>query len=431
MGGNLLKNWNLEEKRLPDKDYQRLKSSLVAKLQNDFHLAIPNSLKVGVSPCVRDKSDHGDLDIIMADSSAVESFFQRTKYLSSTDWKGIDSFSAYLEREFGYKPHKNSNVYSFPVEGFQVDITLVPFDEYETTISYTSWGDLGNLMGRIYHKMGLHYGHNGLSFWIRQGLFDKNVAWSDNDHVYDKMVVSTNTKEIFELGGFDYDRWLKGFDSESDVADFIISSEYFDPKIYALENLNNINRVRNKKRGMYMRFLEKVQNKEFPSKKKFLGKGVHSLLFQKKFPQLKQAIDHYRFEYQVSSACKEKLNGDLVKLWLGTSDGPTIGKVMKWAKSQMTNETILKTPQEDIVKMVLDYVEKEGIEIVKDQPQQEKGYEFFPLVDFNTPEILVTPVGQEDETPLPISYYLNGYDRHRLKLFSSGMAGDVAMNKYL
>jgi hypothetical protein len=80
---------------------------------------------------------------------------------------------------------------------------------------------------------------------------------------------------------------------------------------------------------------------------------------------------------------------------------------MKWVKSQMTNETILKTPQEDIVKMVLNYVEKEGIEIVKDQPQEEQTFEFFPLVD-----------------------YINGYNRHRLKL-SSGMAGDFNENKIL
>jgi hypothetical protein len=368
MGGKLLTKWNLEEKRLPDSEYQRLKVQIVEKLKNDFHLVIPRSLNVGVAPCVRDKKDHGDLDIIMSDISAVNSVFNMKRMLSNSDWNDVDSFSSYIQKEFGYVPHKNSNVYSFPVEGFQVDITLVPVEEYDTSISYTSWGDLGNLMGRIYHKMGLHYGHNGLSFWIRQGLFDNNVAWSDNDHVYDKLVISTNTKEIFELGGFDYDRWLKGFDSESDVLDFITTSEYFDPKIYALENLNNINRVRNKKRGMYMRFLEQVQDKTFPAKKKFLGKGVHSILFQKKFPKLKQAIDHYRFEYQVNFACKEKLNGDLVKLWLGTNDGPTVGKVMKWVKSEITNETILKTPQEDIVKMVLDYVEREGIEIIKTEP---------------------------------------------------------------
>lgn len=207
-------------------------------------------------------------------------------------------------------------------------------------------------MGRIYHKMGLHYGHNGLSFWIRQGLFDNNVAWSDNDHVYDKLVITTDPKKIFEIGGFDHDRWLQGFDSEQEVWDFIISSKYFDSKIFSLENLNNINRVRNKKRGMYMRFLEHVNNKTLPTRKQFLSKNEYGLIFQEEFHQLKSAVAGYRHEYEVSKAVKEKFNGSLVQLWIKCSDGPSIGKIVKAVKETHSNNTLLRMTVLEIRELV-------------------------------------------------------------------------------
>jgi hypothetical protein len=268
------------------------------------------------------------------------------------DWSDVDSFSAYIQKEFGYVPYKNSNVYSFPVEGFQVDITLVSVEEYNTSISYTSWGDLGNLMGRIYHKMGLHYGHNGLSFWIRQGLFDNNVAWSDNDHVYDKLVLTTDSKKIFEIVCFDYNKWLQGFDSEQEVWDFIINSKYFDSKIFSLENLNNINRVRNKKRGMYMRFLEHVNDKTLPTGKQFLSKHEYGLIFQEEFHQLKSAIARYRHEYEVGKAVKDKFNGSLVQEWIKCSHGPSIGKIIKSVKDAHGSSSLLRMDVSEIKALV-------------------------------------------------------------------------------
>lgn len=368
MGGKLLTKWNLEEKRLPDSEYQRLKVQIVEKLKNDFHLVIPRFLNVGVAPCVRDKKDHGDLDIIMSDINAVNSVFNMKKMLSNSNWNDVDSFSSYIQKEFGYVPHKNSNVYSFPVEGFQVDITLVPVEEYNTSISYTSWGDLGNLMGRIYHKMGLHYGHNGLSFWIRQGLFDNNVAWSDNDHVYDKLVITTDPNKIFEIGGFDYDRWLQGFDTEQDVWEFIIKSKYFNSEIFSLENLNNINRVRNKKRGMYMRFLEHVNDKTLPTGKQFLSKHEYGLIFQEDFHQLKSAIARYRHEYEVGKAIKEKFNGNLVHEWTGCSSGPGIGKIIKSVKDGHSNSSLLRmTPME--IKELVEKQREKILELVPDKTE--------------------------------------------------------------
>ena len=220
MGGKLLKNWGLPERRLDNAKYEKIKSDLLHTLATDAKFNERVQLHATVAPSIRNKADHGDLDIIVGVYGGVE-----------MTWKGKD-FLSYIEELTTYKPHVNSNVISFPIQGFQVDVTFVPYEEFAMSVAYTSWGDMGNLMGRIYHKMGLHYGHAGLQFWIRQGMFDANIAWSDNDHIYEKAVLSRNAKEIFTIGGFDYNRWLQGFDSEQDVFDFITSSKYFDPALF-------------------------------------------------------------------------------------------------------------------------------------------------------------------------------------------------------
>jgi len=349
MGGNLLKTWNLPEKRIPTDEYNRIKDELLNKFQQDrsiSRLVGPSSIKlVGssrgvVAPCIRNKETHGDLDIIMGsyqDSDVV------------VEWRSEQDFGKYLEKEFGYKPFKNSNVYSFPYDGFQVDVTFHPMSEFNMAVDYSSWGDLGNIMGRVFHKMGLHFGHSGLSFWIRQGLFDNNLQWSDSDHIYDKVVLTRDMQEICAIGGFDYNRWNQGFDTEQDAFDFVVDSKYFDPDLFKLENLNHTNRTRNRKRGMYMRFMEYVAISDKVGEP-FRSNHEYSLMMQCKYSQLQHAIAEFRLLYEVDKVIKEKVNGKLVMQWLDLSenDGKLVGQIMnkvreldKYKLLEMTQAAII------------------------------------------------------------------------------------------
>lgn len=349
MGGNLLKTWNLPEKRIPTVEYNKIKDELLNKFRDDFSCNRPVSYPlIQVAPSIRDKETHGDLDII------IGSFSDSNIHML---WKGEQDFGKYLQKEFGYKPFKNSNVYSFPYQGFQVDVTFHPINEFEMAVNYSSWGDLGNIMGRVFHKMGLHFGHSGLSFWIRQGLFDNNLQWSDSDHIFEKVVLTQNMQWICEIGGFDYKSWKKGFDSEKDAFDFVINSKYFNKEMFALENLNHTNRTRNRKRGMYMRFIEYVADCEKVGKP-FLSKHEYSLIMQCEFSHLRDAISKHRFTYEVAKTIKEKVNGKLVMEWcnLSEKDGAIVGKIMSHVRDT-TDERILEMSQEEIKKLVLEYYE--------------------------------------------------------------------------
>lgn len=357
MGGNLLKIWNLPDKRATNEEYERIGSAVRIELNHDSHPYNADGAvsRATIAPCIRDKDTHGDIDILFGLPNAKHSediWWGKYGHVPS-----FDTFAEYIKHEYGFDPHRNSNVFSFPVEGIQVDVTFLPLEEFESAVAYTSWGDLGNLMGRVYHKMGLHYGHSGLQFWIRQGMYDANVTWSDSDHIYSKFILSRHPRAIFELGGFDYDRWKKGFDTEKDAFDFVINSKYFNPDLFALENLNHTNRTRNRKRGMYMRFIEYLDTVSDPTKYQFLSKEVYSLVFQDKFPPLKTAIGKYRFEHELQKQYKAKINGKIVAEWLCTTDGPLIGQVMKDIKLRWTPIEAIQLSDDVIRKYALHWVQ--------------------------------------------------------------------------
>lgn len=350
MGGNLLKTWNLPEKRIPTDEYNRIKMELLDKLRNDFACNRPVAgVCASVAPSIRSKETHGDLDIIIGKWEDADVIML---------WKGQQDFGKYLENEFGYKPFKNSNVFSFPYQGFQVDVTFHPMMEFEMAVNYSSWGDLGNIMGRVFHKMGLHFGHSGLSFWIRQGLFDSNLQWSDSDHIYDKVVLTRCMKSICKIGGFDYDRWIKGFDTEQDAFDFIVDSKHFNKSLFELENLNHTNRTRNRKRGMYMRFVEYVANCDKVGEP-FRSKQEYSLIMQGQFSQLHREINGFRLLYEVDKVNREKVNGKLVMEWcnLSENDGQMVGKIMSEVRN-ISKYDLLQMSQSEIKRKVVDVFAK-------------------------------------------------------------------------
>lgn len=342
MGGNLLSRWGLPPKRISPKEYQELHDTLLMKFweESDFSFDIAPSLKK--------KESHGDLDIIASSKKHEE-------VLKS--WWGKKGnkklFLDYIKDISGGFVHKNSNVISFPVNGFQVDLTFVEWSNFNSTIQYNSWGDCGNLMGRVFHKLGLSYGHTGLSFWIREGLFSQNTEWSNNDHICSKHILTQDFRTICEIGGFSYERWDAGFDTEEEVFEFISNSTYFHKDLFSFENLNHINRVRNKKRSMYSGFItwiekNKPANKidEFPSKENF------SLYFQGMFPHLRAEIDKSRYEYQIKSAIKRKINGGVVMEILNLESGPLISAITKEVL-KLPTEKILLCSNKDIREIIL------------------------------------------------------------------------------
>lgn len=327
MGGKLLKLFNLPEKRLSRINYENLKTRLLEILNRDF------TCRVAVPPSYREKESFGDIDVLCEDKKM--------------DWRTL------IKDSFGYTPHRNTSVYSFPFEDFQVDLILAPPSEFDTTLNYLSFNDLSNLIGRIVHKFGLCFSHKGLKYFIREELFADNWE-NETSQICKEVILDRSMASILPLFDFDFEKWQRGFDNLEDIYNFITKSKYFNAEIFKYENLNSINRKRDSRRPTYQNFVkwceEKFQNVEgfkFKEKKDYLP------LWIERYPHLKEEIEKCRQEYFNKKLEKDKFNGNLVRDWTGITDGPVIGVIVKAVKSRTD---LMAGDQEEIKKFVLEFV---------------------------------------------------------------------------
>jgi len=98
--------------------------------------------------------------------------------------------------------------------------------------------------------MGFRFGDYGLKLVYRH---------EDGGRKFSKMI-SKNPAKTYEFLGFDYEKYLEGFDDVEDIFAYVVSSKYFNPKIFEYEQLNHQNRTRNKKRKNYELFLQYVKD---------------------------------------------------------------------------------------------------------------------------------------------------------------------------
>lgn len=291
MGGNALKGF--ETKRLSRAEYSEVVSEVLACLANKFP-----GRRVEVIPAYREKESFGDLDILF-----------------NTSELHVDLLK-YVKEELGTRAAvRNSNIVSFEHKGFQVDLIGTPEDEMDIALAYYSWNDLGNLVGRISHKLGVKFGHRGL-----------HMIYRDGDYQFGEYLVSRDVPAIFRFFDLDYTVFERGFDTLEDVFKFVASSKYFNKEIYLLDNRNATSRVRDNKRKTYSAFLEWVANQEglpaypwtsfeerggYHTKAEFLPK-----LFEV-FPEYEAKHIAISKEFATELAAKKLFNGELVREWTG------------------------------------------------------------------------------------------------------------------
>lgn len=184
----------------------------------------------------------------------------------------------------------NGNCWSFDYNEVQVDLITVAPEHFETNKMYLSYNDLGNFIGRIAQKFGLKYGQEGL--WYKHKFKGSYIGI---------VPISTDYPKIYNFFNLDYSKWEKGFDELEDIFKFVYESEYFDGSIFQMDQLNKINRDRNKKRSSYTSFLEWIDNQ--PERNyNFNEKEDYILQIDEAFPEANLIEEIRRLEYE---HCKE------------------------------------------------------------------------------------------------------------------------------
>lgn len=349
MGGNALKGF--DAKRLDRAEYDLIASKLSLVL-NQFlvHFGVEGEAKV--IRAYRNKPSFGDIDVVVP--------LELHRKVSDKD------LSMLLAYNFRYKlpsipfiPNGPVTSFGLPLESggvFQADLIYTPADHFDFAVEYYSWNDLGNLIGRIAHKLGLKFGHDGLSMPLRDG-----------DNLFDKIYLTRDHTTAIEFLGYS-SRWYEsGFDDMEDIFRFTVETKYFNSAIYDLDNRNHTARVRDKKRPTYTAFLEWLKehpevDKEFPFPK---DKSFWHPYIWACFPDAKDQYDAAMARLEQKKLVKSKFNGEFVRE-LTLLDGKELGRFIRHFKETFESEEhfdwfVLNSEQGEINQMILKVFENEFV----------------------------------------------------------------------
>lgn len=335
MGGNAL---NIETKRLSREEYFKIVEEVYPKLMELINVKTPkfdvydemNCVPFYIIPAYKTKESFGDMDIIL-----------NKAHYDLTDMK---SFLVKLKELFNYTDiYINKPVVSIDYKGFQIDLIFMKQKYMKSSLFYYSYNDLGNFMGRIAVRLGVRYGHFGLKY---------KVETEERDKLLGEFVLTSEPRHSFEFLGFDFDRFLEGFETLEDVFDYVISSKYFNKEIFAYENLDHQNRTRNRKRDSYRKFLEYIEPKTF-EEKNIPSKEERMEMIFNTFPEveLEKKILELKEKEKVQKQIKEKFNGNLLMELFPELSGKSLGQFIGNFKSTFESD-------EDFNKFVLNNIQE-------------------------------------------------------------------------
>lgn len=320
MGGNLY-----TMRRYQADEYRELESEVVETIEYTLNTNVKGLLYY------RNKESFGDMDIL------VEADFLPQNYMELI----ISAFNLNsISQSETIKPSnwtKNGNVISFQYKKFQIDLILMSSQYFESAYYYYAYNDLGNLLGRLTHKMGFKFGHKGLSLIIR--------PTDGDDHVIGEVTVTQEIEEILDIVGLDPYVYHKGFDDVEDIFKYVASSKYFNPEIYLLDNRNATSRIRDKKRKTYTEFLNWCEARKDELPKFDFGsvveKGGYSIRepwytdkILSRYPEVEDIVDGLIYEYEQNKKLKEKLSGGVVMKVTGI-EGKELGILYRQIKETL------------------------------------------------------------------------------------------------
>jgi hypothetical protein len=309
MGGKALNKYGVFTERKSTDEFLRISQDL------QFRIGIELNLTSETVTCYRTKADHGDLDLLLDMSNHT-----------GINWK------EYIQKAFNPQAiNANGGVYSFDYQGFQVDFIPITEGKWETAKIYFSYDPLGNIMGKTYHKFGLSYGWEGLFYKYR------NAHGTNSENI----LLTNDARRIFEFGGYDYDRYLNGFDTLEEIFRFCIDGKYFDSEMFQMENLKSIDKKRNRKRGSYHLFLNYIKdndiNVHYPF---FKDKFTYVFSINNYFPEAKliDKINELKAKDERAKAITDKFNGEIVMEWFPELQGKELGQVIGKFKDALGEE---------------------------------------------------------------------------------------------
>lgn len=221
MGGHALNK--VVTRRYEREEYFQLVNEVLHQLETCF----PNAV-FKVIPAYGDKPSFGDMDILTNMSVGATA----------------DTLAAFTSAFQPTQIVQNGSVLSFDYKAFQIDLIYASPAEFAFSYHYFSYNDMGNLLGKIGHKFGVKYGHDGLWYLVREG-----------DYLQDTFLLTDDPEKALAFLGLTAPE--TPFKTLEDIFAYVSSSPFFNAEYYLKSDSdkNATDRVRENKRPSYQAFL--------------------------------------------------------------------------------------------------------------------------------------------------------------------------------
>lgn len=317
MGGNALKD--TETHRLDKDAYHELVDAFYNEFTSVFGRSNPLLIKAYHS-----KESYGDADFLVSSGDLPP------------NWTDM------LKEKFNLSPEmyvSNGNVNIMAYHGFQIDLIVTAPENIGASYFYFSYNDFGNIIGRIGHKLGIKFGHTGISLVVRHK--------DRTDHILREINLTHDGKIALDILGLDRERYERGFDTLEEMFEYVATSKYFDPEIYALENRSYSSRVRDRKRTTYNKFLQWIEdtkpkaNFSFTDKSELGGYSIRLPYFHDVvvplFPWVEDEVNQLISDFDRDLRFHALYNGEVVSKLTGFT-GKRLGSFMQRMEPKLTKE---------------------------------------------------------------------------------------------
>lgn len=351
MGGNATKDHNPQ--RLNTKEAMEIGNLYGAYLRTMLRYYNENPL-ASVIKSYGAKDTHGDIDVLV--NKAI------LKHESVEEI--VKAVSVFEGQKETFPIYKNSDVISIAnyldkerTKCFQVDLIFVPEETFNFAYGYFAYNDLGNLVGRVAHNMGLKFGHDGLWYPFR----------GDENYLFKDILITSSFPRAMDVLGFDIDEWNHGFIQLEEIFEYVCRSDYFNRSLYPLEHRSHKARIRDRKRKTYTSFLKYLDdNKDIPDRllKYPEDKSEWLPTLFSRFPEFEVEYREAEKHLEISRIVKQKFNGsDFTRIsgLEGKELGMFIRKFREYqnvTRDQDFKEYIYNTPKEHITQDVMIFNKK-------------------------------------------------------------------------
>ncbi len=325
MGGKLFNLGRVERKKYIQIE-QKVSEYLSQKIGTDAY-RIPRYY--------HQKADFGDLDLLVS--------------LQKNGAFGWSAFKQAIIQELHIKDFKSvGNILSISYEGLQVDFFETSAENLDIMYHYLSFNDLGNLLGKIFHRFNLKYGQDGLSYVYRH---------SEGNYKKEK-IISRDFKKIIAFIGLKYSTWQQGFEGLEDMFEWLLSSPYFTSSPYLQPAPNTLKRIR--ERPTMQAFIDYLEDKQIQREYPFhRNKEVYLPLIDIYFSEsnlINWMIEEQEKE-RITKEIHQKFNGNLVLNLLPELNTKNLGAFIVGFKNQATNfkHYILRNTEAQIQKDILEF----------------------------------------------------------------------------